>query len=91
MTDYRGIGGNALAASPLPKDGDLFLIGVAGNWPIHADVCERHALDRIQRIPASDRSKVKVYRVAVVTLEEVEVQQEIVRAALVPKGTAVSS
>jgi hypothetical protein len=69
----------------------LYLIMCRGLWPVYAEVSEDHAIIQAKTLTASNPGRTQlIFRVERAVLTQVEVQTEVVREALVPKGSAVT-
>ena len=70
----------------------LYLITRADQWMIDAEPSAAHAITRAKnRAGQLHDSPVKIWRVTALEVEELELQTEVVRESLVPRGTAVQS
>ena len=79
---------------PFPGwDGDdIYLVQKDGNWPLFASTSPHHAIGDYERLMADGGTlnRVRIWKVTAIEVEEVALQQEIVRKELVLKGTEVT-
>ena len=69
---------------------DLYLVTRADQWMVDAEVSEGHAISRAKRrAEGGGSTPVKIWRVLALDVEELELQREVIRESLVPRGTAV--
>lgn len=72
-----------------PKE--LYLVMNDGMWPVVAAVSGAHAITAAQhRTEQNPHHRTRIYKVISIEVEELAVQQEIVREELVPVGTEVT-
>lgn len=70
----------------------LYLITVDGEWPIHVAVDEQQAILAAEhRRGQSPDRRVRITHVTVGECRPLDIQHEVIRAALVPEGTAVET
>ena len=71
----------------------IYLVQKEANWPLFASTSPHHAIDDYERLMAEGGplNRVRIWKVTAIEVEEVALQQEIVRKELVPKGMEVTS
>lgn len=69
---------------------ELYLIVSRGEWPVAAEINEAHAVNRAEAKAKDSTRSTQIWRVTAIEVEELELQHEVIRRSLVPKGTSVS-
>jgi hypothetical protein len=82
-TTYTGVDTDEITAASLPDEMFIVHVGTSG---AHFMVCSDK---QVLTLAEQHGGNVRIFRVAAAELEYLEVQREIVRESLVPKGEAV--
>lgn len=69
----------------------LYLVTVEGEWPINVATSEQQAIQTALQRRGSLARRVRITRIAVGGCEALELQEQVIRRALVPEGTASTS